>query len=114
MTNLQGNYYTKTGLITPALESGIDIRNVATETAPGKECAALEGLESQFPSWCRRGRARRAAGPSPTGPSRQEDPSRGRSRGGCQRGVLGLRSNPSATRNGNPRMFLYGTLARCE
>ena len=28
--------------------------------------------------------------------------------------VLGLRSAPYITRNGNPRMFLYGTLSRCE
>ena len=28
--------------------------------------------------------------------------------------VLGPRSSPHITRNGNPRMFLYGTMTVCE
>ena len=28
--------------------------------------------------------------------------------------ILGLRIGPYITRNGNPRLFVYGTLAHCE
>ena len=35
--------------MTPALESGIDMQIVTTETEPGRKCAALSGPEVQFP-----------------------------------------------------------------
>lgn len=48
-TDLKGNDATKTGLITPALESGIELQIVTTDTVLSRTCAALSGTEAQFP-----------------------------------------------------------------
>ena len=48
-SNLKSNYDTKSGLITPALESEIDVQVVTTDSVPGKQCRAIPGLDGYFP-----------------------------------------------------------------
>ena len=45
----KANYETKSGLITPALESWIEVQVVTTDGLPGKKCTALAGSEGYFP-----------------------------------------------------------------
>ena len=48
-SDLKGNYNQKSGLITPAVESGIEVQVVTTDSVPGKQCRALADSEGRFP-----------------------------------------------------------------
>ena len=110
----KGNYDTKSGLIRPAVESGIEVQVVTTDSIPGKRCEALAGSEGYFPvmvlpiSFTHESRA------LADGAIRGMKTLREAAVEAGANAVLGLRSSPYAARNGNPRMFLYGTLAVCE
>ena len=113
-SNLKGNHNTKSGLITPALQSGIDVQVVTTDSVPGKKCEALAGSEGYIPvmvlpiSGSLGGRTLAASAVRGMKTLREAAIEAGAN------AVLGLRTSPYVTRNGNPRMFLYGTLAVCE
>ena len=113
-TNLKGNYDTKSGLITPALESGIDVQIATTDTIPGKTCTALEGSEAQFPVMVLPTSGTLGSRTLADGAIRGMKTLREAAVEAGANAVLGLRSAPYITRNGNPRIFLYGTVAHCE
>ena len=113
-SNLKGNYDTKSGLITPALESGIDVQVVTTDSVPGKQCEALAGSEGYFPVMVLPTSGSLGGRTLADGAIRGMKTLREAAIEAGANAVLGLRSSPYVTRNGNPRMFLYGTLAVCE
>ena len=112
--DLKGDYDTKTGLITPALESGIDVHVVTTETVPGKKCTALTGPKAQFPVMVLPTSGTLGGRTLADGAIRGMKTLREVAVEAGANAILGLRSGPFLTRNGNPRIFLYGTLANCE
>ena len=113
-SDLKGNYDTKSGLITPALESGIDVQVVTTDSVPGKKCEALAGSEGYFPVMVLPTSGSLGGRTLADGAIRGMKTLREAAIEAGANAVLGLRSSPYVTRNGNPRMFLYGTLAVCE
>ena len=112
--DLKEDYDTKTGLITPALESGIDVHVVTTETVPGKKCTALTGPKAQFPVMVLPTSGTLGGRTLADGAIRGMKTLREVAVEAGANAILGLRSGPFLTRNGNPRIFLYGTLANCE
>ncbi len=110
--DLKGNYNTKSGLITPALESESDVQVVTTETVPGRKCTALSGPETQFPAIVLPTSGALAGRTLADGLIREMKTLRGAAVEAGANAVVGLRSSPYITRNGNPRMILYGTLAQ--
>ena len=113
-SNLKGNYDTKSGLITPALESGIDVQVVTTDSVPGKQCEAIAEPEGHFPVMVLPTSGTLGSRTLADGAIRGMKTLRETAVEAGANAVLGLRSSPYITRNGNPRMFLYGTLAVCE
>lgn len=113
-SDLKGNYNQRSGLITPALESGIDVQVVTTDTVPGKQCTALAGSEGYFPLMVLPTSGALGGRTLADGAIRGMKTLREAAIEAGANAVLGLRSSPYITRNGNPRMFLYGTLAVCE
>ena len=112
--DLRGNYDTKSGLITPAIESGIDVHIVTTDTVPGKKCTALDGPAAQFPVMVLPTSGTLGGRTLADGAIRGMKTLREAAVEAGANAILGLRSGPFITRNGNPRIFLYGTLANCE
>ena len=107
-----GAYDEKSGLITPST-SGRGVRIVTTDTVPGQSCVALDRDGGQLPVMVLPGfgkpgiRAQLAA-------IRGMQTLREAAAEAAANAVLGLRTAAFVNRQGNPRMFLYGTLARCE
>ena len=113
-SDLKGNYDQKSGLITPAVESGIEVQVVTTDTVPGKQCTAVSGSEGHFPVMVLPTSGTLGGRTLADGAIRGMKTFREAAVEAGANAVLGLRSSPYITRNGNPRMFLYGTLALCE
>ena len=107
-----GAYDEKSGLITPGTPGG-DVRIVTTDTVPGQSCVALDSDGAQLPVMVLPGfgkpgiRAQLAA-------IRGMQTLREAAAEAGANAVLGLRTAAFVNRQGNPRLFLYGTLARCE
>ena len=109
--DLRGNYNPKSGLITVSIESGIDIKVVTTDAVPGKKC---EALETQFPVMVLPTSGALGGRTLADGAIRGMKSLRQAAVEAGANSVVGLRTAPYSTRNGNPRMFVYGTLANCE
>ena len=105
------NYNPKSGLITVSIESGIDIKVVTTDAVPGKKC---EALETQFPVMVLPTSGALGGRTLADGAIRGMKSLRQAAVEAGANSVVGLRTAPYSTRNGNPRMFVYGTLANCE
>ena len=109
--DLRGNYNPKSGLITVSIESGIDIKVVTTDAVPGKKC---EALDTQFPVMVLPTSGALGGRTLADGAIRGMKSLRQAAVEAGANSVVGLRTAPYITRNGNPRMFVYGTLANCE
>ena len=109
--DLRGNYNPKSGLITVSIESGIDIKVVTTDAVPGKKC---ETLETQFPVMVLPTSGALGGRTLADGAIRGMKSLRQAAVEAGANSVVGLRTAPYITRNGNPRIFVYGTLANCE
>ena len=109
--DLRGNYNPKSGLITVSIESGIDIKIVTTDAVPGKKC---EALETQFPVMVLPTSGSLGGRTLADGAIRGMKSLRQAAVEAGANSVVGLRTAPYITRNGNPRIFVYGTLANCE
>ena len=109
--DLRGNYNPKSGLITVSIESGIDIKVVTTDAVPGKKC---EALATQFPVMVLPTSGSLGGRTLADGAIRGMKSLRQAAVEAGANSVVGLRTAPYITRNGNPRIFVYGTLANCE
>ena len=114
-TNLKGSYDTKSGLISPIPpDEGTDVRIVTTDTVPGMECEVLESPHNQFPAMVLPTSGLMGGRTLADGAIRGMSTLREAAIEAGANAVLGLRTEAYLTRNENPRLFLYGTLARCE
>ena len=109
--DLRGNYNSKSGLITISIDSGIDIKVVTTDAVPGKKC---EALETQFPVMVLPTSGALGGRTLADGAIRGMKSLRQAAVEAGANSVVGLRTAPYITRTGNPRIFVYGTLANCE
>lgn len=111
----QSAYDARSGLITPALEPGSNVQIVTTETVPGKRCTAIKGAAGQFPVMAAPSAVGLLSGKNLAGvvlPTM--DTVRKEALKAGANAVLAMRATPFITRSGSPRIFVYGTLARCE
>ena len=114
-TDLRGNYDTKTGLTSPIPpEEGSDVRIVTTDTVAGTDCDVLESPHNQFPAMVLPTSGLLGGRTLADGAIRGMNTLRDAALADGANAVLGLRREAYLTRNDNPRLFLYGTLARCE
>ena len=114
-TDLGGSYDNKTGLITPVpAEEGGDVRVVTTDTVPGMECAAVDAPVAQFPIMVLPTSGMIGGRTLADGAIRGMKTLRQAASEVGANAVLGFRSEAYQTRNSNPRVFLYGTLAVCR
>lgn len=102
-------YDPKDGLITLQAEPGQDLEIVTTETVPGKAC---KSVGAAFPVI-----ALPAAATIRNGAEGAARGARAMSKAAAAAGanaIIGFRTSTFITRNGNPRLLMYGTLASCE
>ena len=102
-------YESKDGLITLQAEPGQEVEVVTTETVPGKAC---KSVGAPFPVI-----ALPAAATIRNGAEAAARGARAMRRAAAEAGanaIVGFRTSTFGTRNGNPRLLMYGTLARCE
>ncbi len=114
-TNLKGNYDTKTGLISavPPDEAN-DVRIVTTDSVPGMVCEVLPSPHNQFPAMVLPTTGLLGGRTLADGAIRGMKTLRETALEAGANAILGLRSEAYLTRKDNPRLFLYGTLARCK
>ena len=114
-TDLGGSYDNKTGLITPVPdEEGKDVRVVTTETVPGMNCEPIDAPVAQFPIMVLPTSGMIGGRTVADGAIRGMKTLRRAAAEAGANAVLGFRSEAYQTRNSNPRVFLYGTLAICR
>ncbi len=111
---LRDNFDEDTGLFRPIPRAGAGIRIVTTDSVPGMTCSAVAADDSQFPVMV-----------VPTSGLRGERLLADRTIRGMKtmreaaakkgaNAIVGLRTDVYMTREENPLVLLYGTLARCE
>ena len=106
-----GSYDNKTGLITPVpADEGGDVRVATTDTVPGMECEAVDAAVGQFPIMVLSTSGMIGGRTLADGAIRGMRTLRRAAAEAGANAVLGFRSEAYQTRNGNPRVFLYGTL----
>lgn len=114
-SDLGGSYDNKTGLITPAPdEEGEDVRVVTTETVPGMKCEPAGAPVAQFPVMVLPTSGMLGTRTLADGVIRGMRTLRRAAAEAGANAVLGFRTEAYQTRNDNPRVFLYGTLAICR
>ena len=97
----------------PADEGG-DVRVVTTETVPGMECGTVDAPVAQFPIMMLPTSGIIGGRTLADGAIRGMKTLRAAAAAAGANEVLGLRTEAYQTMNGNPRAFLYGTLATCR
>ena len=114
-TDLGGSYDNKTGLITPvADEEGKDVTVVTTDTVPGMKCEPADAPVAQFPIMVLPTSGMIGGRTLADGAIRGMKTLRRAAAEAGANAVLGFRTEAYQTRNSNPRVFLYGTLATCR
>lgn len=99
----------KDGLIDLQADPGPPIEVVTTETVPGKRC---KSVGAQFPVIALPASASLRNGADAA--VRGARVMREAAADAGANAILGFRTSTFVTRNGNPRLFMYGTLALCE
>lgn len=115
-STVRGAYNGRSGLISVTVESDDEIMVVTTDTVPGKQCQALGGPQAQFPVMVLPTAGTIGRRELWDGTIRGLRTLRETAARAGANAVLGLRTSPFSTRDPeeNPRLLIYGTLAKCE
>ena len=103
--DLKGDYDTKTGLITPRLSPESMSMSSRRKRSRAKKCTALTGPKAQFPVMVLPTSGTLGGRTLADGAIRGMKTLREAAVEAGANAILGLRSGPFLTRNGNPRIF---------
>ena len=111
---LRDNFDEDTGLFRPIPESENDVRIVTTDTVPGMTCKAVSAEDSQFPVMVLPSSGLLGERFLSDGTIRGMKTMRRAAVARDANAIIGFRTDVYMTREENPRVLLYGTLAHCE
>ena len=111
---LGDNFDVVTGLFRPVPESENDVRIVTTDTVPGMACRAVSAGNSQFPVMVLPSSGLMGERLLSDGTIRGMKTMRKAAASSGANAIIGFRTDVYMTREENPRVLLYGTLAHCE
>ena len=111
---VRAQYDDESGLISATVQSETDVKIVTTDGIAGRTCEVLSGPNAQFPAMVLPTTGALGLRELHDGVIRGMIALREAAQAAGANAVLGLRMSPFMTREENPRMFVYGTLAKCE